>query len=207
MASSPSIGSNNPFRYSFGGSESDSHTAQNSQPSQSLCPPSQPLQRTASSTTTIMEEDESEIMYTQPIIMTRTNSACEPPPTPPPNGPLPQLPTPLPNAFILDGSKNSKRLSGNGTGDAHILITVHSRDSQGSTPPHTAGLPTHKMSMDASQQNCNMWPAIRFTQKAKLRGKRRWIAIKVAIAVVIIVGAVAVGLGISKTVNDGKKKL
>ncbi|KAI5807510.1 hypothetical protein DFH27DRAFT_608277 [Peziza echinospora] len=204
MATSPSIGSNNPFRHSFGASEPESPTTSNS-----LCPPSQPLQRTTSSTTTIMEEDENELTYSQPITMRRTNSACEPPPTPPPNGPLPQLPTAPQNAYILDGPKNSKRVAGEGNGDGHILITIHSRDSQASSPspPQTAGPPpTHKMSMDASQQNCNMWPAIRFTQKARFKSKRRWIALKVGIAVVIVIGAVAIGLGISKAVNDGKNK-
>ena len=50
----------------------------------------------------------------------------------------------------------------------------------------------------------NMWPALRFAQKDKVRRGRRWVVVKVVVAVVIVVGAVAVGLGISKAVRDRK---
>ncbi|KAF8422935.1 hypothetical protein EV426DRAFT_153623 [Tirmania nivea] len=203
------IGSNNPFRNSFVSSD-DENTS-----SRSLPPPSHPLQKSPSTTTTILEEDESEAM-TQQRQFSWTGSTGRssspspvPPPTPPPTGPLPAIPQGEPNfpstAYILDGNKSKSSSVAGGTNDGHILITIQSTGSSTSTPPHTGIPPTHRLSMDPAQEHCNMWPALRSTQKSRIKSKRTWIIIKVAIATVIVVGAVAVGLGISKAVNDAKQ--
>lgn len=107
---------------------------------------------------------------------------------------------------MIDGTKSKSSSMANGTGDGHILITIQSTDSAVTTPPHTGVLPTHRMSMDPAQEQCNMWPALRLAQKSRIKSKRTWIIIKVSIAVIIVVGAVAVGLGISKAVKDAKQK-
>ena len=189
------IGSNNPFRNSIAAAEDENTTAR------SPPPPSHPLSKPPS-TTTIIEEDETEAGH-----QSRRYSP-DPPSTPPPTGPLPELPKPglqpLQTAFIIDSNKH-KSLTPTGNGDGHILITVHSTDSATSTPPQTGSThPTHRLSLDPGKENCTMWPALRFTQKAKFKSRRTWIIIKVTIAVVIVVGAVAIGLGISKAVNDAK---
>ncbi|KAF8431158.1 hypothetical protein BGX38DRAFT_357639 [Terfezia claveryi] len=182
------IGSNNPFRNSFVASD-DENTS-----SRSLPPPSHPLQKSPSTTTTILEEDESEAMSQQRQFSWTGSTARSsppspvPPPTPPPTGPLPAIP------------------QAGGTNDGHILITIQSTGSSASTVPHTGTIPTHRLSIDPAQEHCNMWPALRSTQKSRIKSKRTWIIIKVAIATVIVVGAVAVGLGISKAVNDAKQQ-
>ncbi|KAF8464643.1 hypothetical protein BDZ91DRAFT_250842 [Kalaharituber pfeilii] len=191
------IGSNNPFRHSFN-ADGDNNTF-----ARSLPPASHPLQKSPSTTTTIMEEDESEHIsqHRQLSGMTAISPSLIPPPTPPPTGPLPEPPT----AYVLDSNKN-KSAPSDGTGDGHILITIQSTGSSASTPPHTGNIhPNNRMSVDVSQQNCNMWPALRLAKKTEFKSKRRWIIIKVAIAAIIVVGAVAVGLGISKAVNDSKQ--
>ena len=203
------IGSNNPFRNSFVAPD-DENTS-----SRSLPPPSHPLQKSPSTTTTILEEDESEGMAQQRQFSWTGSTARSsspspvPPPTPPPTGPLPAIPQGEPNyppaAYILDGNKSKSSSVAGGTNDGHILITIQSTGSSASTPPHTGTLPTHRLSMDPAQEHCNMWPALRSTQKSRIKNKRTWIIIKVAIATVIVVGAVAVGLGISKAVNDAKQ--
>jgi len=204
------IGSNNPFRNSFL-TPDDENTSSRAPPQ----PPSHPLQKSPSTTTTIFEEDESEVMTQQEQFSCTGRTARSsppspvPPPTPPPTGPLPTIPQGEPNyppaAYILDGDKSKSSSVAGGTNDGHILITIQSTGSSASTPPHTGTLPTHRLSMDPIQEHCNMWPALRSTQKSRIKSKRTWTIIKVAIATVIVVGAVAVGLGISKAVNDAKQ--
>ena len=197
------IGSNNPFRNNCIPS-GDNNTSPRSHPA--------PFKKSPSTTTTIIEEDENENSSQKQSSLNGSTARCSlspslsPPPSPPPIGPLPAVPVSEPQyppaALIVDGNKSKSPSGPNGTGDGHILITIQSTDSA-STPPGTGTLPMHRLSIDpVSREPCNMWPALRFTQKARIRSKRTWTIIKVAIAVVIVIGAVAVGLGISKAVSD-----
>lgn len=62
----------------------------------------------------------------------------------------------------------------------------------------------HRFSME-TVDDPGMWPPRKFLQKRVMKKKRVRIALKVTLAVVIIVGAAAIGLGINKAVQDGKK--
>ncbi|TGZ78888.1 hypothetical protein EX30DRAFT_350615 [Ascodesmis nigricans] len=50
------------------------------------------------------------------------------------------------------------------------------------------------------------WPARKMEEKMEMKRRRVRIAVKVVIAIVIIAGAVALGLGITKAVRDAKEK-
>ena len=54
--------------------------------------------------------------------------------------------------------------------------------------------------------SCNMWPAHRQMKKERVKGKQWRMWVKVGVAVVLVVGAAALGLGITKAVRDAKRE-
>ncbi|CAZ83542.1 unnamed protein product [Tuber melanosporum] len=88
-----------------------------------------------------------------------------------------------------------------------IVITIHPTSSTCTVqnppeyPMSRPSMSTHphpRLSLSCEEgKPCNAWPARRFLQKQVMRNKTKWIIIKVVCAVLFVVGAVAVGLGIS----------
>ncbi|CUS12589.1 unnamed protein product [Tuber aestivum] len=146
-----------------------------------------PLQKSYSTTTTIAEEPESE----------DAGGRARAPTNPPV----------IPTVSLPHASKSADK----STSDS-IVITIHPTSSTCtvqnpaeypmprtslSTHPH----PRHSLSCEEGKP-CNAWPARRFLQKQVMRNKTKWIIIKVVCAVLFVVGAVAVGLGISHATKN-----
>lgn len=90
-----------------------------------------------------------------------------------------------------------------------VVITIHPTDSTNSVPQHkeypmpirTNTHPHPRQSMNELEA-CSVWPARRFMQKKVMQKKTKWIIIKVLCALIFVVGAVAIGLGISKAAGS-----
>jgi len=84
-----------------------------------------------------------------------------------------------------------------------IFITIEPGSS--ASLDRTDSGPQHRFSVECCEDS-TMWPARRIMQKARLRDKRVRIGLKVLLAVIIVAGAIAIGLGIRKAVADSKQK-
>lgn len=98
-----------------------------------------------------------------------------------------------PPALELDTLHAMKKPS-----DCDVIITINSASTD--MRPSMA-VPRPSVQAD----KCTMWPAHRQQEKKRISNKRQTMWIKVVIAVVIVVGAVALGLGITKAVRDAKR--
>ncbi|PWW76294.1 hypothetical protein C7212DRAFT_352325 [Tuber magnatum] len=146
-----------------------------------------PLQKSYSTTTTIAEEPELE----------DAEGRARAPTNPPA----------IPAVSLPHGPKSVDK----STSDS-IVITIHPTSStctvQNSAeyPMPRPSLSTHphpRLSLSCEEgKPCNAWPARRFLQKQVMRNKTKWIIIKVVCAVIFVVGAVAVGLGISHATKN-----
>jgi hypothetical protein len=97
-----------------------------------------------------------------------------------------------------------------------VVITIHKTVSQTSVPQQPSpcadpsrrsmGAGGDRRSLRCSMQidECAMWPARREMQKEHARKKRLWIYFKIIAAIIIVGGAVAVGLGISTAVRNAR---
>jgi len=151
-----------------------------------------PLQKSYSTTTTIAEEPELEDAEGQ---------------TPAPTYPAVNTDHSTPTVSIPQGPKSVDK----STSDS-IVITIHPTSSTCTVqnpaeyPMPRPSMSTHphpRLSLSCEEgRPCNAWPARRFLQKQVMRNKTKWIIIKVVCAVLFVVGAVAIGLGISHATKN-----
>ncbi|KAI5838998.1 hypothetical protein DFP73DRAFT_243952 [Morchella snyderi] len=148
-------------------------------PPHSHSPPPPPLVKFPSSTTTIAEEPENELDAQSHV----------------------RSPTPT---IVVKACEDKERDASD-----KVVITIHPTDSTNSVPQHkeypmpirTNTHPHPRQSMNELEA-CSVWPARRFMQKQVMQKKTKWIIIKVICALIFVVGAVAIGLGISKAAGS-----
>ncbi|KAL7269562.1 hypothetical protein RUND412_007774 [Rhizina undulata] len=209
--------SNNPFRRSMSPPQGSMHQLSTLSPQESLTAPA--LSKTHSASTSIPEEPELEAasgtyppnlqfsnppgttITPYPTTLTRTTTSSSTSSTSPMPSPIAAAPP-----VITDPPKAH---------DGSIVITIHPTSSASSVPPTQSAYnpprnsisahphPRQSIQVDGGASQCAVWPARRYLQKQVSKDKRLWIAIKVLLVLVFVGGAVAIGLGISKTVNKG----
>lgn len=79
-------------------------------------------------------------------------------------------------------------------------------DTSDTTTPNSEDKELGKVGSRVNGGEGDAWPARRQNEKAEVKRRRLRIVVKVVVATVIVVGAVALGLGITKAVRDGKNK-
>lgn len=179
--------SNNPYRRSMSppqppppaaGQQYQLSSYGSSSPTESGSPQPPPLVKFPSSTTTIAEEPEPEHEsdYHQ-------------------HG----HPRALSPTILVKGSDDKE------VDSPEVVITIHQTLSTSTVqqpeypmPIRTNTHPHPRQSMSADAKPCDVWPARRFMQKRLMQKKTKWIIIKVSLALVFVIGAVAIGLGISR---------
>lgn len=181
------VQSNNPYRRSMppqppplaAGQQYQLSAYGPSSPVDDSPPQSPPLVKFPSSTTTIAEEPESELVHQHEHSRT---------------------PTPT---IVVKGCDDKECKDKDGADK--VVITIHPTTSTSTVQQHEYPMPirtnTHphpRQSMSADAKPCQVWPARRFMQKQVMQKKTKWIIIKVVLALIFVIGAVAIGLGISK---------
>ncbi|KAH0605227.1 uncharacterized protein H6S33_005209 [Morchella sextelata] len=160
-------------------SSTDSGSSSPSPPphSHSHSPSPPPLVKFPSSTTTIAEEPENELDAQSHV----------------------RSPTPT---IVVKACEDKER-----DGADKVFITIHPTGSTNSVPQHKEyPMPvrtnTHPHPRQSMNEACSVWPARRFMQKQVMQKKTKWIIIKVLCALIFVVGAVAIGFGISKAAGS-----
>lgn len=179
------VQSNNPYRRSMSppqpppaaaGQQYQLSAYGSSSPTESGSPQPPPLAKFPSATTTIAEEPEPESDYHR-----QGHSRASTP------------------TVIVKGC-DDKDADG-----PEVVITIHQTVSTSTVqqpeypmPIRTNTHPHPRQSMSADTKPCDVWPARRFIQKRLKQKKTKWIIIKVTLALIFVIGAVAIGLGISR---------
>lgn len=189
----PTLQSNNPFRFSIMNTN-DGHSstvADPVEPSTRTLPSPSPMANTNKSKySTIVESDKEDAVGHGPS-PNELKGSTEHDGKKPEDHSLPSAPEP-----VLVSTKKKDSVNDG------IFITIQPGSTASLDKAEQGGI-THRFSVECCEES-TMWPARRWMQKSRLKNKRVRIALKVLIALIIIVGAVAVGLGISRAVRAGK---